>query len=137
MQTVQAKDCLTVCVDKLAEVPTVFGKLVHLSSVQKQLQRVHGEVFTDWLCCPLERQVNELLACAHSAARSGMLPDKWLSLATYSDLVPGGGINEAERCLYFSDLDIALGVVRDERAAGDECGSAVAAGRNIPTLFMP
>ena len=119
LETAEAIDCLTVCLDKLAETPTVFGKLVHLASLQKQLQRVHREVFVDWLCCPLETQVNELLECAHAAARNGMLPNKWLSLTTYSDLVPTGGINEPERCLYFGDLDIALRTVKDARTTGD------------------
>lgn len=128
METEEGKDSLAVCLDKLAEVPTVFGKLVHLANLQERLQNVQRQVFTDWLSYGLEKQINELTTCARGATENGTLPRNWLALAAYWELIPRGGIAEAERCLYLSDMDTVLRFV-GEQAFAAESGTSLAAGR--------
>jgi hypothetical protein len=107
-------DALEACLDSLSMVPTVFGRLVHLAKVEKLVARSHRAAFTDWLCCPLEQQCAELQKYANAAARNGALPDDSLPSTAYSNLIPRAGVEEAEKSLYFSNLDIVLDIFAAE-----------------------
>lgn len=104
-------DNFKACLAGPEEMPTVFRKLVHLASLQKLLERRHRQVFLEWLCCPLKQQCDELQISASATARTQTLPDKWLSVSTYADLIPQDA-SRAERDLYFTDLAVVVEIVR-------------------------
>lgn len=110
-------DAIEACLDSLSRVPTVFGRLVHLAKVEKLVARSHRAAFTDWLCCPLEQQCAELQTYADATVPNGSLRHNSLSSSTYSYLIPRAGVEEAEKSLYFSNLDIVLDIFTAESGA--------------------
>jgi len=124
----------------LARIPTLFGRLVYLSSLRNQvsglyehhglsqmfgdeqagetLRRSHAQVFQDWLCLNLEQQKADLqeylteLPGSPAAALAG-----WLRLAPYRNLAPAAA-QDVEKQLYLSDLEMLLALLKRE------CGAA-------------
>jgi len=120
----------------LARIPTLFGRLVYLSSLFSQnglyehpalaqmfgdeqanetLRRSHARVFQDWLCLNLEQQKADLHE--YLAGLPGNPPaalTNWLHLAPYLNLAPATA-EEVERQLYMSDLEILLELLKRER----------------------
>jgi len=120
----------------LAQIPSVFGRLVYLSSLRDQntggyehhgmaqifgemeadraLRDSHVHTFEDWLCFGLERQKADL-----DLYLSSFEPDKrtiletWIRLTPYRNLVPST-VRDVERRLYLSDLEALLDLLKNE-----------------------
>ena len=78
------------------------------------LRRSHLEVFQEWLCFGLERQRDELEE--HLSSLKGNTREiiaTWLSLEPYAVWVPAES-RDVERKLFYTDLAIALELVRSE-----------------------
>jgi len=124
----------------LARIPTLFGRLVYLSSLLSQnsglyqhpalaqmfgddqadetLRRSHARVFQDWLCLNLEQQkadLREYLAELPGDPATALAT--WLHLAPYRNLAPAAA-QEVERRLYITDLEILLELLKHE-SGGD------------------
>ena len=123
----------------LAQIPTLFGKIVYLSGLRdansgdyvhfglsqrysteeanRILRESHERAFGEWLNSPLEQQRDDLEEYLRTLEddRETILRT-WLTLAPYNNLIP---INtrEAERLLYISDLELILDVLRNELSA--------------------
>jgi hypothetical protein len=120
----------------LARIPTLFGRLVYLSSLLSQnsglyqhaalaqmfgdeqadetLRRSHARVFQDWLCLNLEQQkadLSEYLAELPGDPATALAT--WLHLAPYRNLAPAAA-QEVERRLYITDLEILLELLKHE-----------------------
>jgi hypothetical protein len=120
----------------LARIPTLFGRLVYLSSLLSQhsglyehpalaqmfggeqaddtLRRSHARVFQDWLCLNLEQQkadLHEYLAELPGNPASALAT--WLHLASYRSLAPAAA-QEVERGLYITDLEVLLELLKHE-----------------------
>ncbi len=120
----------------LAQIPTLFGKIVYLSGLRDEnsggyvhyglaqrysteeanriLRESHERVFGEWLNFPLERQRDDLEEYVRSLEddRETILRT-WFTLAPYNNLIPIK-TREAERLLYISDLELILDVLRNE-----------------------
>lgn len=122
----------------LAQIPSVFGRLVYLASLRDQntgryehhgmaqifgddaadqaLRESHGRTFADWLCFGLEQQKADL-----DLYLSSFEPDKrtiletWIRLAPYRNLVPASA-REVERRLYLTDIEALLDLLKNEYA---------------------
>ena len=123
----------------LARIPTLFGRLVYLSSLLSQnsglyehpalaqmfgdeqadetLRRSHARVFQDWLCLNLEQQKADLHEYLSELPGSpaATLAD-WLRQAPYRKLAPAAA-QEVERQLYVSDLEMLLHLLKHEYGA--------------------
>ena len=114
----------------LAQIPTIFGRLVYLASLRNQntgcyehyglvqifgdgeadrtLRQSHQEIFLQWLSFPLERQKEDLAEYLDSLDDS---PERvlatWTRLAPYRTLVPLDA-RGVERELYLADLSTVL-----------------------------
>ena len=123
-------DALEACLDSLSRAPTVFGRLVHLARVEKLVAKSHRAAFTEWLSCPLEQQCAELQTYADAAVPNGSPPHDALSSRAYSNLIPRAGVGEAEKSLYFSNLDLVLDIFtgesnpRQSRRLGEVCAQS-------------
>jgi hypothetical protein len=123
----------------LAQIPTVFGRLVYLSSLfdanssiyrhelfarmfgtqdaDRVLRQQHREVFSDWLDRSLEEQKNDLdeyLAGMRLAA--GQVVQDLTQMNHYRALIPPAA-REVERQLYLTDLETLLELLKLERGA--------------------
>ena len=120
----------------LARIPTLFGRLVYLSSLLSQnsglyehpalsqmfgdeqadetLRRSHARVFQDWLCLNLEQQKADLVEyLADLPGEPATALAAWLRLAPYRSLAPVAA-QEVERQLYLSDLEMLLQLLKHE-----------------------
>jgi hypothetical protein len=120
----------------LARIPTLFGRLVYLSSLlsrnsglyehpalaqmfgdeqaDETLRRSHARVFQDWLCLNLEQQkadLHEYLAELPGNPATALAD--WLQLASYRNLAPAAA-QDVERQLYMSDLEMLLKLLKRE-----------------------
>jgi hypothetical protein len=123
----------------LARIPTLFGRLVYLSSLLSQnsglyehpalaqmfgdeqadetVRRSHARVFQDWLCLNLEQQKADLLEyLAELPGSPATALTTWLHLAPYRNLVPAAA-QEVERRLYLTDLAMLLELLKHEYGA--------------------
>jgi hypothetical protein len=123
----------------LARIPTLFGRLVYLSSLLSQnsglyehpalarmfggeqadetVRRSHARVFQDWLCLNLEQQkadLHEYLAELPGNPAAALAT--WLHLAPYRNLVPAAA-QEVERQLYVTDLEMLLELLKHDYGA--------------------
>jgi hypothetical protein len=114
-QSARAEDAETLAIylDRLARIPTAFGKLVCLASLKSRLAKYHTQLFDEWLSLSLEEQCLDLQRHAFEAATTGMLPDEWLSPAAYSNLIPASATS-AERELYSGNLDLLLDLLHGD-----------------------
>ena len=120
----------------LERIPTVFGRLVYLSSLRDQntglyehfglaqmfsveeadktLRTSHAQLFAEWLCCNLEQQEEEV--ATYLASLEGpveVVIANWLRLAPYRNFVPSEAC-QAERELYLADVETILELLRHE-----------------------
>jgi hypothetical protein len=122
----------------IGSIDTLLGRLAYLASlrnvntgayehfglaqrvgaheVDRLIRRSHLEAFQQWLCFKLERQKEELEA--YFAGLEGdrrEILSNWLVLGPYAAWVPAES-RDAERKLFFGDLETVLEVIRDESA---------------------
>jgi len=111
----------------LQQIPTVFGRLVYLSSLRdlqsgryehdamarmfgredtdRALRHNHRQVFSQWLESSLEEQKDDLKSYLSAAAQSVCDPSGELEESTrFRSLIPPAA-REVERLLYLTDLD--------------------------------
>lgn len=130
----------------LSQIPTVFGRLVYLSSLRspvtgkyehhglalvfgedeasRALRKSHVQAFTEWLSFDLEQQKADL-----DLYLSGMLEDKrtivetWLSVRTYRTFIPASA-KTMERRLYIVEIEALIALLKNEYgAAGPDRGA--------------
>ena len=120
----------------LARIPTLFGRLVYLSSLLSQhsglyehpalsqmfgdeqadetVRRSHARVFQDWLCLNLAQQKADLQEyLAELPGNPATALATWLHLAPYRNLAPAAA-QEVERQLYMTDLELLLELLKRE-----------------------
>jgi len=113
----------------LARIPTLFGRLVFLSSLRSPgeggyvhpalaqmvgdeqadatLRRSHARVFQDWLCLNLEQQKADLESYLADLADRAAVLAGWANFRSYLDLAPPAA-QDGERRLFASDLETLL-----------------------------
>ena len=118
----------------LSQIPTVFGRLVYLSSLRnsnsgsyehyglaqtfgskdadKTLRHSHTQVFSEWLNLNLEQQKADLEDYLSGLEEDvdGILAN-WIRLAPYRNLIPPRA-REVEKQLYLSDLEVVLELLK-------------------------
>ncbi len=114
-------------------IPTVFGRLVYVSSLRdrsqdryshatlertwgdeetdRTLRQSHQDLFCEWIGCGLEDQKSDLEGYLKNPANSGDLR------TLYGELVPQSA-QEIERQLYLADFEALLEVLSLEPRAG-------------------
>ncbi len=117
----------------LSQIPTLFGKLVYLSSLRnsntgtyehfgfaqrftareadRTLQRSHLDMFADWLSFSLEQQTTDLeryLAGLTEDSRAVLA--NWRLLPPFANLIPASA-KLPERDLFLSDLVLVLATI--------------------------
>jgi len=124
----------------LARIPTLFGRLAHLSSLRNPgdgeyvnqafaqmvgdeqaratLRRSHARVFQDWLCLNLEQQKADLQDYLAELPDPAALLAAWTSSSSYRNMPPPTA-QEAERRLFTSDLETLLLLLKPEYGAAD------------------
>ncbi len=123
----------------LSQIPTLFGKLVYLSSLRnsntgtyehfgfaqrftalqadKTLRRSHLDMFADWLCFSLEQQKTDLeLYLGGLPEDRRMVLANWRLMPPFANLIPASA-KLPERDLFLSDLVLVLGTI-ELRSAG-------------------
>ena len=122
----------------LAQIPSLFGRLVYLSSLRDQntgryehhgltqvfgeteaneaLHESHNKTFAEWLTYTLEQQKADLdLYLSTFDANKQTILETWIRLAPYRNLVPTSA-REVERRLYITDLEALLELLKNEYA---------------------
>jgi hypothetical protein len=129
--SIQAAERITAeCEQQTAEIRTVFDKLLFLTSVQKWLGAKHHQLFDEWLASPLEDQYNMLAPHYHQACESGTLASSAFTLSAFSKLIPAGGIEEAPRILFYSNLDLMLEILKESLPANQQ--TSLSASASLP-----
>jgi hypothetical protein len=122
----------------LHQIPTVFGRLVYLSSLRdrtsgayeheglerlfgredadRALRHSHRQVFAEWLGRNLEDQKNDLEEFLSAALAAGQVVSNPALAAPYREVIPPAA-SEVEKMLYLSDLETLLALLQAERAA--------------------
>ena len=120
----------------LSQIPSVFGRLVFLSSLRdinsgvyehhgltmafgeeeavKTLRESHERAFAEWLTYKLEHQKADLdLYMSGISTNKATLLRTWSRLAPHRNFIPAS-IQPDESALYLGDLEILLGLLRRE-----------------------
>lgn len=123
----------------LSQIPSVFGRLVYLSSLRdpntdvyehhgfrqmfgeeesdRSLRQSHRQTFHEWLRYSLEQQKADLdLYLSALGNDKKIVIEAWLRLTPYRHLVPGSARNP-ERKLYLSDLETLLKLLKAQYGA--------------------
>lgn len=122
----------------LARIPTLFGRLIYLSSLRNQhdgayvhaglaqmvgdeqagatLRRSHARVFQDWLCLNLEQQKADLQEYLSELPDPAAVLGGWDGSRSYRDLASPTA-NDAERQLFLGDLETLLSLLKLEYGA--------------------
>jgi hypothetical protein len=123
----------------LAQIPSTYGRIVHLASLRnvntgryehhglsllfgeddadQAMRESHARVFREWLEMKLEQQKADLdLYFSSLPAKRRVLAENWLRLRPYRGLVPAWA-TEAERQLFDCNLELMLGLLRQEYGA--------------------
>jgi hypothetical protein len=120
----------------LAQIPTLFGRLVYLSSLRNQnsgqyehfglaqrfgmeqageaIRATHRDAFREWLCLDLERQreeVGQYLESLDTDRKQAV--ETWVRLAPHRNFVPSDA-NPVEQDLYLQDFSAVLYLLRNE-----------------------
>ncbi|MGA2135702.1 MAG: hypothetical protein ABSH50_25705 [Bryobacteraceae bacterium] len=123
----------------LARIPTLFGRLIYLSSLRSQsdgayvhhglaqmvgdeqagdtLRRSHARVFQDWLCLNLEQQKGDLQEYLAEVSNPSVVLAGWVDSGSFRDLAPPAAL-EPERQLFTADLAKILAVLKREYGVG-------------------
>jgi hypothetical protein len=125
----------------LSQIPSVFGRLVYLSSLRgtntglyehhglgllfgeeeadKALRKSHEDSFAEWLNFSLEHQRADLdlYLSALTGPRRAII-DTWIRVMPYRNLVPAAA-RRAERKLFLSDFDALLHGLKFEYGVSD------------------
>lgn len=120
----------------LSRIPSVFGRLVYLSSLRgtntgryehhglallfgdtetdRALRRSHLEAFAEWLGFSLEQQKADLdLYLSALGGNRKALLETWLRLMPYRNLMPATA-RDAEKKLYMADVETLLNLMKNE-----------------------
>ena len=120
----------------LSQIPTVFGRLVYLSSLRdpnsgryehfglaqaygegqahQTLAESHQSVFRQWLSFNLEQQKADLECYLESLGGDRrVILETWSRVAPYRNLVPAA-VGNPERRLYLADLETVLELLKSE-----------------------
>ena len=123
----------------LSQIPSVFGRLVYLSSLRnvntdkyehhgfallfgekqadRTLRQSHVQAFSEWLNFDLEEQKADLdLYLSSLGGDKRAIVEAWLRLAPYRHLIPSSA-RHAERELYLSDFKLLLELLKNEYGA--------------------
>ncbi|HTR36051.1 MAG TPA: hypothetical protein VMH80_09130 [Bryobacteraceae bacterium] len=119
----------------LAQIPSVFGRLVYLSSLRnpnngryehyglalvfgedeanRALRKSHRQTFSEWLAFNLEEQKADLdLYISGLEEKKRTVVETWMKLAPYRNLIPAS-VKGVERKLYITDLTALLELLRN------------------------
>ena len=125
----------------LAQIPSVFGRLVYLSSLRdpntgrylhhglalvfgedearKALRKSHERAFAEWLSFNLEEQQADLrLYLSDVSEDKRTVLETWQKLEPYKSLLPKSA-KSVERQLYLADLTILLALLKNEFGVED------------------
>ncbi|HYL75426.1 MAG TPA: hypothetical protein VEU96_14535 [Bryobacteraceae bacterium] len=125
----------------LAQLPSVFGRLVYLSSLRdpntgryqhhglalvfgedearKALRKSHEEAFAEWLSFNLEQQQADLrLYLSDVSEDKRTILETWQKLEPYKNVLPKSA-KSVERQLYLGDLTILLALLKNEYGVED------------------
>jgi hypothetical protein len=125
----------------LSQIPSVFGRLVYLSSLRgpntgvyehhglgllfgedeadKALRKSHEDAFADWLNYSLEQQRADLdLYLSALAGPRRKIIDTWIRVMPYRNLVPAAA-RRSERKLFLADFDALLHGLKFEYGVSD------------------
>jgi hypothetical protein len=120
----------------LSQIPSVFGRLVYLSSLRSQtagkyehhglalvfgeaeadkaLRKSHSEAFREWIGYSLEQQNADLnLYLSQLIEEKRAVIENWSRLAPYRNLVPASA-RDVEKKLYCGDFEALLALLRNE-----------------------
>jgi hypothetical protein len=120
---------------ELSFIPTSYGRMVYLAglrnpdtgryeyygcpdhtslvSVSQAVQRVHEQIFREWVSNPLEKKKADIELYINGLdIDPALLVDAWLRLAPYINLVPGS-IQGPERQKHISDIEAILGLLKN------------------------
>jgi hypothetical protein len=122
----------------LARIPTLFGRVLYLSSLRNQssgiyehpalaqmvgdeeagetLRRSHARVFQDWLCLNLEQQKSDLQEYLAEAPNPAATLAHWATAGVYQSWAPPTA-QDVERRLFAGDLETLLALLRREYGA--------------------
>ncbi len=120
----------------LAQIPTLFGRLVYLSSLRNSntgvyehhglaqifgeqqadetMRRSHEQIFAEWLCFNLEQQKADLHEYLMNLEGStDLVLSTWIRIAPYRNLTPAGA-RAVEKELFLADLEAVLELLNHE-----------------------
>jgi len=122
----------------LARIPTLFGRLLYLSSLRNQssglyqhpalaqmigdeeagetLRRSHARVFQDWLCLNLEQQKADLQEYLAEAPDPAAVLADWEASNSNQSWAPSTA-EAVERRLFLGDLETLLALLKREYGA--------------------
>jgi hypothetical protein len=126
----------------LSQIPTVFGRLVYLSSLRdpntgryehaglaqmfgdrdadNALRQSHSQTFSEWLCFDLEQQKADLdFYLSALLDRRKVIVDTWARLKPYRNLVPTSA-GAAEIQLYLTDFETILQLLKNYYGVSEE-----------------
>jgi hypothetical protein len=118
----------------LSQIPTLFGRLVYLSSLRnansgvyehyglsqvfgvkeadRTLRQSHVQVFSAWLNLNLEQQKSDLEEyLAGLEENVDAILANWIRMAPYRNLIPARA-REVEKQLYFTDLEVVIELLK-------------------------
>jgi hypothetical protein len=124
----------------LSQIPSVFGKLVYLSSLRnpatgkydhhglsllfgadeasRALRKSHVQTFSEWLSFDLERQKADLdLYLSSMLEDTRAIVETWLSVRTYRTFIPASA-KTFERRLYTADVESLITLLKNEHGVG-------------------
>lgn len=124
----------------LSQIPTVFGRLVYLSSLRspvtgkyehhglalvfgedeasRALRKGHVQAFDEWLCFNLEEQKADLdLFLSSELGNKRAVVETWLSVRTYRTFIPSSA-KTRERRLYLADIEALIELLKNVHGGG-------------------
>jgi hypothetical protein len=124
----------------LSQIPTVYGRLVYLSSLRdpnsglyrhhglamvfspeaahEALEESHLSSFREWLALSLEHQKADLdLYMSDQPTDRRTLVENWIRLAPYRGLMPAA-VTKPEEELFMADVEALLKVLKNELEGG-------------------
>ena len=123
----------------LSQIPSVFGKMVYLSSLRspitgkyehhglalvfgedeasRALKKSHVQAFTEWLSFDLEQQKADLdLYLSSVRADKRAIVENWLSVRSYRTFIPASA-KTVEKRLYMADIEALIALLKNVHGA--------------------